>query len=222
MSERDLASISVSLLLTHGRSNRLLLTRHGVKQNEQETWGLIAGGVKYRENAWKAALREAEEESKLQPKNIIFVKGRNDIRPHVALVCGNDMNHEGLVFDVTYSGPKTPNGWGIDDDAKVDRVEWFTWQRVLDLIDNPNSIYRPEFNLPQLVRWTMMGHGAKENRVATVEGWLRSRVGRIEGLYQETNGKIGYIPPYDEWMVMPGLRGDPRKTNFARKRFHQE
>ena len=178
--ERFPGSVSVSLLLTHGRSNRLLLTRHGVKNGESERWGLIAGGVEKGESAWDAAVREAWEEANIRQENIIFVHGRNDFEPHVALFKREDKISLGLVLDVTYSGPKVPlDGWDIVGDKSVDRVEFFSWRRVLELLDDESRIYRPDFNYPQLLRWMLKGSWYNQTRIKSTNEWLFGRASEI-------------------------------------------
>lgn len=225
--ERFPGSISVGLLLTHGRSNRLFLTRH----KDNQGWGLIAGGVEKGETAWDAAVREAGEEAGLKAENIIFVQGRNNLEPHVALMRREDKISLGLVFDTTYSGPSVPlKGWEIFNDHKVDWVSLFTWQQVLDLILNPEQIYRPEFNHPQLVRWTLHQADIRGNpRQQIINEWLLANGSKIPGLtLRNQSGKAvclsdwEYVPPYNEWMTLPHLRGNPVKTNFARTRFHSK
>lgn len=226
--ERFPASVSVSLLLTHGRSDRLLMTRHGVKKGQGETWGLIAGGVEKGETVWDAAVREAREEAQLNQENIIFVRGRNDFEPHVALIKGENKISLGLVLDVTYSGPKVPlGGWDVVGDRSVDRVEFFSWQKVLSLLDDKSRIYRPEFNYPQLLRWILKSCWTDSRRIEATNKWLLERAQDIEGLYRRTDkqGSIlniwSYVPPYNHWMTKPGIHGLPSKTNFARRRFKQ-
>lgn len=221
MTERFPAELSVSILLTHGRSGRLFLTRHGVKQRNEPSWGLIAGGVDGEDkDPWDAVLREAKEEANINKENIIFVRGRNSMEPHAVMVRWPNRNVGGYVFDATYSGTKVPiGGYDIMQDKKVDRVELFTWQRVLELLDGDEKIYLPEFNEVQLLRWTMRENGIAENRVKLVKSWLESHLGKIDGLYKNKDGVIEYIPPYNQWMTMPGIRGKPEKTNFARNRF---
>jgi len=228
--ERFPSSVSVSLLLTHGRSGRLILTRHGIKTGEgKESWGLIAGGVERGEDPWRAAMREAKEEAGFSGEHIIFVRGRNNLEPHVALVLGEDKNHLGLVFDTTYSGPRVSmDGWDVADDRSVDRVGLFSWQRVLKLLDDQTQIYRPEFNYPQMVRW-ILKDCRDESRAGGIERWLLDREGSIPGLTRRRMAETGdvrkfsdrwdYIPLYDSWMGMPGIRGVPSRTNFARERF---
>ncbi|MFC1625257.1 NUDIX domain-containing protein, partial [Patescibacteria group bacterium] len=222
--ERFPGSISVSLLLTHGRSGRLLLTRHGVNKEEQETWGLIAGGVEKGENAWEAALREAWEEAKIKRGNIIFVQGRNKLEPHVALIKKEEKISLGLVFDVTYSGPKVPlEGWKITTDRSVDKVKFFSWKEILNLLENKTKIYRPEFNHPQLLRWIIREPGSPK-RMKMVNNWLLLNHKNISGLtrrgkevrYLDSNKPAvnwEYIPPYNSWFNTRGIHGLPDKTN---------
>lgn len=224
--ERSPATVSVSLLLTHGRAGRLLLTRHGIKEGEPESWGLIAGGVRMGENPWDAALREAWEEANIEPENIIFVKGRDSLEPHVAMIRGEDKIRLGLVFGVTYSGPKVPlDGWEIGHDSRVDRVKFFTWREILDLIDNEPKIYRPYFNTPQLLRWTLTTCWQGSVRTQATCQWLLQRSEKIPGLSLR-KGLDGtridhwqYTPPYNEWVNTPWIHGRPSETNFARERF---
>jgi 8-oxo-dGTP pyrophosphatase MutT (NUDIX family) len=230
MGEEIKAELSVSFLLTHGRSNRLFLTRHGVKQGNSETWGLIAGRVDKGENLYEAVLREAKEEANIERENIIFVRGRNNLEPHPVVILGEEYNWGGYVFDATYSGPKLPmDGWDISGDRSVDRVELFDWRRVLGLLNKPEKIYRPEFNFAQMMRWIMMDYGGgNENRKVYTNRWLLDRQGKIEGLvchgrlfFDKLSDNWDYIPPYNRWMEMPGIRGNPRKTNFARERYQR-
>lgn len=224
MTERFPAELSVSILLTHGRSGRLFLTRHGVKLNLEASWGPMAGGIDQTDaDPWEAALREAYEEANIKRENIIFVRGRNSMEPHAVMIRGNDKNIGGYVFDATYSGPKiTMEGYLIENDEKVDRVELFTWRRVLGLLDGEEKIYLSDFNEAQLIRWSIREAGVNQNRKIVVGNWLRNRIGKIDGLYRDENGETGYVPPYNQWMTTPGIRGEPEKTNFARKRFFQK
>lgn len=229
--ERFPASVSVSLLLTHGRSGSLFLTHH----KENDSWGLIAGGVEKNENPWDSFVREAWEEAHISGKNIIFVRGRDSFEPHVALIKGKDKTRIGLVYSATYSGPKIPlDGWDIEGDDSVDRVELFSWQRVLSLLDGNPVLYRSEFNHPQLVRWLLKDHvgSLSSKRVAIIDAWLSDRTETIPGLSRRENqeGSVStklsdrwdYIPPYNDWMNIPNIRGNQRQTNFARHRFAQK
>lgn len=225
--ERFPATVSVSLLLTHGRSGRLLMTRHGVKDGESESWGLIAGGVDYRENAWDAAMREAWEEARIRPECIIFVRGTNPLEPHVAMVRGEDKIRLGLVFDVTYSGPKVPlGGWNIENDASVDRARFFPWQEVLGLLEDSSKIHRSEFNYPQLLRWTLSNGWRSRKRSEAICQWLLARERAVPGLYRRRDSDGSnivhweYTPPYNEWTRATGIHGLPSRTNFARERFY--
>lgn len=217
--ERFPASVSVSLIMNHGRSNRLLLTHHGVKKDEPDSWGLIAGGVEKGEDPWQAVIREAWEEANVRSENIIFVKGRNSLEPHVALINQERRISLGLVFDVTYSGPTVPlDGWEIDSDSGVDRVRFFTWGEVLSLLDNKESIYRSEFNFSQILRWTLKYYKDTEKRRRVTDDWLHRHVNNIPGLLLE-DGNWKYYPPYNSWLTTPHIHGNPSQTNFARERF---
>lgn len=225
--DRDPASLSVALLLTHGRSNRLFLTRHGVLQGLPETWGLLAGGVKMSDpDPWDAMLRETKEEGDIDRENIIFVHGRNDTRPHVALIHRPDKLSIGLVYDATYSGRKIPlDGWKITEDTKVDFVKPFTWQAVLLLLQQPEKIYHADFNVPQLIRWLLFDYGGYPHRTNVISDWLHQNRETIPGTLTlsnpaatKLNQRWTYIPPYDAWLTAHGLYGLPEKTNFARSR----
>ncbi|MFC1790297.1 NUDIX hydrolase [Patescibacteria group bacterium] len=227
--ERFPSTVSVSLLLTHGRAGRLLMVKQGLKDGESKSWGPIAGGVDQGENAWDAALREAWEEARIPPEHIIFVRGRDSLEPHVALIRGDDKNSLGLVFSVTYSGPRVPlDGWDIDGDKSVDRTRFFTWQEVLNLMDSSSEIYRPDFNFPQLLRWTLANSWRSQKRARVINQWLSEREEAIPGLCKRKgSGETllagwHYTPPYNQWMEVPGIHGDPNKTNFARARFYSK
>jgi 8-oxo-dGTP pyrophosphatase MutT (NUDIX family) len=203
------------------------MTRHGVRQGSPETWAPIAGGIDLSDpNAYEAGIRETLEEAHIKREHVIFVRGRNYLAPHVALLQGPDKSQVGLIFDVTYSGPKIPFAWEIHDDPKVDRVELFPWQRVLRLLENPDSIYRPDFNVSQLLRWTLMNHGGTASRTNAVDAWLREHAEAFPGLRLRPNrtkaprllDRWEYIPPYDDWWLTPNIHGSPRLTNFARAR----
>lgn len=224
--ERFPSTMSVSLLLTHGRAGRLLMTRHGVISGGLESWGLVAGGVAQGENAWDAAVREAWEEAQILPENIIFVQGRDSFESHVALIRGEDKNRLGLVYSVTYSGPPFPlDGWNIMGDRQVDMAKFFTWQEVLDLMDNRSRIYRPYFNYPQLLRWTLANTWRSSKRAEVTNRWLLEREETIPGLHRSQDidendlAVWKYIPPYNQWMEVTGIHGLPARTNFARARF---
>lgn len=227
--ERPKASLSVALLLTHGRSNRLFLVRQSERSKAPGTRGLIAGGVELEDSTpLHAVFREALEETGIPKENIIFVRGRNNPRPHIAPVIGPDMIHLGLVYDMTYSGPQIPlTGWGVTGDDKIDRVDLYTWQQVLTLLEHPENIYRPEFNKAQLIRWLLLNHGANENRTRTVHDWLTQHKDSIDGLSDTGNTALRhdnmltrwhYVPQYEQWMTLPDIYGRPERTNFARRR----
>ena len=228
--KRAPSKISVALLLTHGRSNRLFMTRHGIKDGGSESWGLIAGGVELSDpDPLSAGMREALEEANVSPGHVIFVRGRNKLQPEIVYIPGREHISLGLVFDVTYSGPKVPlAGWDVVDDSKVDRVELFSWRRVMDLLDHPDLIYRPEFNTSQLLRWLLMNYGGDERRTTILDDWLKKRVAKFPGLRErervDSNGitslksRWEYIPEYYSWITRPGLFGSPERTNFARAR----
>ena len=220
--ERFPAIVSVALLITHGRSGRLLLTRHGLLHGNRESWGPVAGGVEEGESAWVAALREAKEEANLSPENLIFVRGKDSFDPHVALINIEDKISLGLVYDVTYSGPKVSfEGWNITNDQSVDRVRYFTWQETLDLLEKPDKIYRPEFNIHQLIRWNIKHMRKSTKRNETVGNWLQLNNETFPGLLNTSNNWT-YTPPYNSWVNLPNIHGDPARTNFARKRFYLE
>ncbi len=225
--ERFPATVSVALLLTHGRSKRLLLTR---QKSDQEQWGLIAGGVQQGETAWNAIVRETWEEARIKEQNIIFVTGWNSLEPHVALIRGQDKIRLGLVFDSTYSGPRISlEGWEISDDPKVDRVKFFRWQEILHLLEDQSRIYRPEFNYPQLLRWLLKDLGHNPHRTITVDQWLQTNFQTIPGLQPKTDSpnsqpfkladRWEYYSPYNQWMKTPGIHGQATRTNFARPRW---
>jgi 8-oxo-dGTP pyrophosphatase MutT (NUDIX family) len=224
--ERAPGSISASLLLTQGTSNRLFLTRHGVLQGEPPTWGLIAGGVELGENGWDAVLREAREEANIEPSNIIFARGRNDTRPHVAVLNTPDKVRVGLVYDVTYSGPQIPGFYkNISGDKSVDRIELFSWQQILRLLETPEHIYRAEFNHPQLIRWLLMDYGGNPKRTNIINNWIYEhpttipgRLTRISTNSERLFDQWEYIPPYDSWLASPSIHGRPEQTNYARRR----
>lgn len=226
--ERFPASISVSLLLTHGRSGRLFMVRHG------QEWGLIAGAVEIGENPWHAILRESQEEAHINSENIIFVKGRDTFDPHVILIRGEDKNRIGLVYGATYSGPKFPfEGNDIKDDKSINRVACFSWKQILNILEDPDkNIYRPEFNFPQLIRWTLE-HASRSkylSRALVVDNWFLEKQENIKGLTLKDTKKIekpsellskwNYVPNYNSWMTAKNIHGDPSKTNFARSRFN--
>lgn len=233
--ERFPASVSVSLLLTHGRSGRLFMVRHPVVTGfgNQHLWGLIAGGVKPGENPWQVALREAQEEANIGGKNIIFVAGRDPLEPHVALIQGLDKDRVGLVYSTTYSGPKFPfSGKQISDDPNVDMVACFSWRQVLVMLKAPQlNLYRPEFNFAQLMRWTIekAARGKNLSRAKEVDTWFTEMQPSLEGLRimgesdiekpSDLLSKWSYAPLYNAWMMAKDIHGDPRRTNFARRRF---
>lgn len=231
-SERFPATVYVALLLTHGRSNRLLLTRHHVEGQEQ--WGPIAGAVEENEGPWAAVVRESKEEANISPYDIIFVVNRDPLEPHVALLPGSEKEkiQAGLIYSATYSGPKLPlDGWEITGDRSVDKARFFTWQEVCSLLGEDKHIYIPEFNVPQLIRWLLYSPvGVK--RACDIDQWLVKNQDRFPGLSRlgdkntfsssYTLPKIWrYIPPYNDWMKIEGIYGRPERTNFARERFHK-
>ena len=224
--ERMPSTVSGALLLTQGKTGRLLLVRHGIEKPESESWGLIAGGIQQGENAWEAVMREAWEEAQIAQENIIIVRGRDCREPHVALLRGNDKTRVGIVFSATYSGPAVNlDGWDITGDEDVDRARFFTWRAVLNLMEMDDKIYRPEFNFPQLLRWTLDNTWRSFHRRFVTSRWLQDREHLIPGLSKGSDlDSFGlpnwiYIPPYNEWLQQSGIHGNPRKTNFARKRF---
>lgn len=227
--ERFPGQIYVALLLTHGRSNRLLLTRH--LRDGVEKWGPVAGGVEQNEGPWEAVVRETNEEAGIPSSSIIFVRGRDSVEPHVALLPGNDKNKIGLIYSATYSGPKIPlDGWEVKGDEKVDQAAFFPWQNVCKLLERgTEGIYAPEFNIPQLIRWLINSPVGVKNAY-DIHKWLAKNMDSFPGLTclydknsfasQSTLPKVWkYIPPYNEWMNMSWIHGVPARTNFARKRF---
>lgn len=225
--DRFMASVSVSILLTHGRSGRLILVRHG------QTWGLPAGAVESTETPWNALLREIKEETNLNKENIIFVNGVDKTLPEPILLRGLNKNRVGFIYGATYSGPKIPfDGWDIIGDKTINMAACFTWQNVLKLLDSPEEIYRPEFNFPQLIHWSIEKASKSKwlSRSQLLDLWLTENQDKVKGLRLLTNIKISrssdllkkwsYAPPYNEWTLGKNIHGDPRKTNFARSRFN--
>lgn len=230
--ERFPATVYVALLLTHGRSNRLFLTRHYAEGQWQ--WGPIAGAIEEKEGPWGAVVREAKEEANISPYNIIFVTNRDPLEPHVALLPGSDKGkiRAGLIYSATYSGPKLSiDGWNIVGDRSVDMARFFTWQEVCSLLEESKHIYVPEFNIPQLIRWLLYSPvGVK--RACDIDQWLTENQDKFPGLSRLGDKNMlasywtlpdiwRYIPPYNDWVKIEGIHGRPERTNFARARYHK-
>ena len=180
------------------------------------------------ENPWQAVLRETTEEANIKEENIIFVRGRDSMEPHVALLRANDKDRVGLVYSATYSGPKLPfEGKDVTGDESINKVACFSWKEILKKLETPDSLYRPEFNFPQLIRWTIEQavRSRKLSRVIIVDNWLlkkQSYIGGLELLEEgiikhpiELSSKWRYTPPYNSWMMAKNIHGDPRKTSLA-------
>lgn len=194
--ERLITKTSVSVLLGISRSRRIVL----VRQSQTGQWGLPAGGIKSGELLIPALRREVREETNIPEENVYF-----DPRPHVVCLPEADKTHIGLVFhgDVISMSPPAISGWEVLGDAKVNFAKPFSPREIFRLIENPERIYRPEFNFHQLMRWLTMVSEVREGKYYQyIDEWFERMVGVVAGLSITENTIFAdyrrwkYTPPY--------------------------
>lgn len=137
--ERWPATVSVALIVINGDRSILL-----VRKKETGQWALPAGGLQKGETLQQSAFRELFEETGL---------GADDLDnpvlgiPHILTIPGETKTSIGLVYIMRLKNPLPAQGIKVESD-EIDLVLPFSDQQIQELLSQPESIYKPEFNIP--------------------------------------------------------------------------
>lgn len=161
--ERVKIHASVGILIGGADSGyRSLFSLLLVRQRERQTWGLVAGRLKTRETPVEAMWRELEEETNFTPKQIVL----QSAHPHLVTQIREEEDSFGLIFRGNLKANLPPEGLRPTSE-EIDLVKQFPISNLVDLVHDPESIYRPDFNLELIRNWVM--------------GYLNLRYGTFEG-----------------------------------------
>jgi len=111
----------------------------------------------------------------------------------------------GIVMWGTYI-PDLPSdgGWAVHGDNNIVFAKPFGCGEVIDLLDRRGEIRKPEFNVPQLYRWLMIRHRARnsypdfvypEGFPGNIECWMRREIDA--GRFGYASGQLIYQVPND-------------------------
>lgn len=135
-----------------------------VQQTKDDTWGIVAGLIDtnsdrtFKETAGRAISRELQEETNLnrQKLNTLYPLG-NIIYPsggrlslgfiYEASILANSTDDNDFVERMTGGYPPQH----FSDEIKL--VRSYSLEQVLELTQNPDMIYKPNFNVPLLQHW---------------------------------------------------------------------
>lgn len=131
--------------MAEGFFSQLLLAR----QKGSQQWGPVAGKLGWGETLRQAAWRELAEETNLTQKEIVLHPGHRlqltpIIRPQGASL--------GFIFEGHLRKDLPPEGY-VPESKETDLVRQFSIQELVDLLHEPESIYRPDFNLGLIDGW---------------------------------------------------------------------
>jgi 8-oxo-dGTP pyrophosphatase MutT (NUDIX family) len=146
-----------------GSGYRSLATLLLVRQKESQKWGLVAGRLQKRETPEEALWRELWEEANLTLEQIVL---RSPHNPRLITQIREEEDSFGLIFEARLKVDLPPEGY-TPQSEEIDLVKQFPIQDLVDLMHNPESIYRPDFNLGLIRGWIM---GYLDFRYGTFEG----------------------------------------------------
>lgn len=187
---------SVAVLLASGVNNENLIL---VRQKNGGGWGLPAGGLHRGETLLQALRREVEEETMIgaAEESVTFEE-----ESHVVVLPADDKTRIGLVFSGHYSGRVLDrDGWEVKGDPDVDFARPFGPYELMQLFDGQGIVYKPEFNLPQILRHIVRFHnGTRSSSARKVDLWLYEKSRQIPGLTYANAPSRGY---FEEWLYTP-------------------
>lgn len=134
-----------------------------VRQRESQKWGLVAGKLEKRETPEQALWRELWEEANLTPDQIVL---RSIHNPCLITQIREEEDSFGLIFRAHLKDDLPPEGYKPQSE-EIDLVRQFSVDDLVDLVHNPKSVYRPDFNLVLIKDWIM---GYLDFRYGTFEG----------------------------------------------------
>lgn len=199
------ASASVGMLLTYKKYNLIMVRQRNIPESGHQVWGIPAGGIGSGELLGEGILRELHEETGIKSESIKFLNSN----PYPLCLPGENKSGAGYIFDAEYIGDELPyNGWEMEDEG-VDMARPQSVVSVTNIIRS-DLVYRPEINIPQMMRWLMRiynrrGYDYDRDVHKYLDGWLREKrtLDKIDGLriseYFVDRGEPVYKPPYQDW-----------------------
>jgi 8-oxo-dGTP pyrophosphatase MutT (NUDIX family) len=145
--ERWPFSASVGLLLRNGREigGGLIL----VTKKTDGRLGLIAGGVEKAETGIEAIGREADEEAGLKPEDLFI---DTLVRPEIVFVPNKLNTSIGVVYR-GFTVRRIPENGYKPESGEVDWIKPYSVEELFELANQPDRLYRPEFNLLVIRKW---------------------------------------------------------------------
>lgn len=116
--------------------------------------GFIAGHLE-KEDALSGILRELNEEANLKPENVILNK-----KPEVFVLPNVKKTSVGLAFRGETTKPINMSGYEPKSD-EIALVKPYAVNELLDLIHEPEKLYKPDFNLAFLCYMILQYIGTK-------------------------------------------------------------
>jgi 8-oxo-dGTP pyrophosphatase MutT (NUDIX family) len=162
-------------------------------QQKDGTLGLPAGLIEKGELLVESVLRELFEETTFSERANFTFKGR----PQIVAIPEEDKTKLGVIFEVAYRGRLLSNdGWEVDDPGgDVVFARPSPLMELMDLIDHPERIYRPEFNFHLIMRYLVSkASTGSRGRIKYLDRWLERRYKKqaIVGLYPDNPPWAGY------------------------------
>lgn len=147
--ERWPTTTSVALLLSNqekGLADKGLVL---VSQRKSGQWGLVAGNLERGENCEQAVWRELQEETGLDRSKVVIQKTN---LPLAIAIPGDTKTSLGLVYWAYMLTPIPPDGYEPKS-REIALVKPFSLEEIIELVDKPEDVYRPDFNLLMLHYW---------------------------------------------------------------------
>ena len=147
-----LVSLSVAILVSNERSEKMLL----VKNRQTGKWGPPAGGLQWLdekdrlETPFESAERELLEETGVKAKIDHNIRGMINLP-------GAAKNRLGFIFETSINEKELKKNDPTDVE-EIEDVRFFNQEELLKLLNEPNSIYRPEFNRALIIFWLRSEH----------------------------------------------------------------
>jgi 8-oxo-dGTP pyrophosphatase MutT (NUDIX family) len=142
-------SVSVGIMLAnysgYGPYDRQLIL---VRKRDSGLWTPIAGGVKQGETSIDALWRELYEETGLT-QALVALEGS---QPIILENPQQTRTSTGFVYDATMKTPIDSKGF-FHDSEEIELVKPHTLQELAELVNNPQKIFKPEYNLSVISEW---------------------------------------------------------------------
>lgn len=154
--EQVRVSVSSSLILTTLETSLLNRRILLVQQAVDGEWGIVAGKLNFDpqsnlvETASEIIIRELSEETDVQEEELEYFSFEGNL-----YIPRQDKLSLGFIYSayIKQSLDRFKNGYIPQNSSEIRQVKSFSIDDVVELVNSPRHIYRPEFNIPLMRFW---------------------------------------------------------------------